>query len=273
MLSIIIVNYNSARVLKNCLQSIRETDITDSEVILIDNNSSEESEQSNFAKLVKEFEDLRLKFISLPENRGFGAANNEGAKIAQGKYLFILNPDTILRPTKNPLQKIIAFMESHPKAGIAGPKLLTPSGTVQWWGCGFKTSLSMLVKYNLGLIPKKLWNSQQPIESYWVSGAALCVPKEIFERLRGFDENFFMYFEDEDIGWRVQEAGYKVYYLGDISITHLGGQSFKKEDVKPYKKKYFYESMVYFYKKHYGPPSSTIIVIATFILRRIKYHI
>lgn len=271
LLSIIIVTYNSSGVLKDCLESIRNNkNNLGFEVIIADNNSIGENEHKVLATIEQEFKDLNIKLIRLSENCGFGAANNQGAKIAQGKYLLILNADTKLSSGKDAFQKLITFMEDHSEAGIASPKLLTSNGTVQEWGCGFKTSLSRVIKYNFGFTPKKLWNVSRPIEVFWVSGAALCIQKQIFEKLCGFDENFFMYFEDEDLCWRTQELGYKVYYMGNISITHLGGQSFKNENVKLYQKKYFYESMVYFYKKHYGPLRALIVRIITYIIMKVK---
>lgn len=251
LLSIILVNYNGADLLRSCLDSIRKTrDNLDLEIIVVANKSPHEDQLPKLLAIESDFRDLNLRLIILPHNLGFGTANNRGAQIAQGKYLLALNADTILK--EKSIREMIQFLENHLEAGIAGPKLLTQEGEVQEWGCGPRTSIWRIVKNNIGFIPHSLWLSLEPIKVDMVSGAALMVRKEVFERVKGFDENFFMYFEDEDLCWRVKDFGYDVYYLGNVTITHLGGQSFKRGETKSLQKKLFYESQDYFFKKHYG---------------------
>lgn len=269
LVSIIIVTHNSSKVLKDCLDSIlkNKTDLN-LEVILVDNNSTNENEQQNLLLIEKEYKDLNFKLIRMQENIGFGAANNQGAKNAKGQFLLILNADTIIE--NNAIQQMIEFLENNPRAGAVGPKLFTRKRKTQWWACGYKTCLLRVIGYNFGLLPFKLWRSQVPAQADWISGAALMIKKDIFEKVNGFDENFFMYFEDEDLCWRVKDLGYDIYYLGNLAITHLGGQSFKQSEAKSLQKKFFYESMTYFYKKHYGPLRALTIKIITFIIMRVK---
>lgn len=272
LVSIIIVTYNSSKVLKDCLDSILKNKTNlDLEVILVDNNSNAPNERQQFLRfLEKEYSALKLQLIQLPENRGFGTANNQGAKHAKGEYLLILNADTIIE--NRVMRLMIEFLENNPRAGAVGPKLLTQERKTQWWACGYKTGLLRVIGYNFGLLPFKLWRSQAPAQTDWISGAALMIRKDIFERVNGFDENFFMYFEDEDLCWRIKDLKYDIYYLGNLTITHLGGQSFKQSETKSLQKKFFYESMVYFYKKHYGPLRALTIRIITSIIIKVKRH-
>lgn len=252
LLSIIIVTYNSSDVLRNCLDSIvKNKGALDLEIILVDNNPAARSERQPFLQsLEKEYGALKLRLIQLPENRGFGAANNQGAKHAKGQYLFILNADTIMEDDTP--RQMMKFLENNPRAALVGPKLINGQKQIQEWGCGPKTSLLKTIKNNFGFIPKHLWQTNHPLNVEWVSGAALMIRKNIFDEIQGFDENFFMYFEDEDLCWRVKDLGYDIYYLGNITIIHLGGQSFEHNEIKPLQKKFFYKSQDYFFKKHYG---------------------
>lgn len=253
LLSIIIVSYNSSEVLiKNCLESIRKNkNNIDQEVIIVNNNTRDNGKQEKLLTISEEFFDLNLKLIKAKENKGFGAGNNEGANAAIGKYLLILNADTIIE--NNAIRKMIDFLEKNSKVAIVGPKLVYQNKKTQKWSCGPKTSLWGVIKNNLGITQKKFWESNTPTEVDCVSGAALMIRKEVFEKINGFDEFFFMYFEDEDLCLRVKELGYGVYRLGNIEIVHLEGESFRKDSSgQKNMKRMFYQSQDYFFKKHYG---------------------
>lgn len=265
MLSIVVVTYNSSGVLNDCLKSIRNNQKGfESEVIIIDNNSLNKGEQENLSLVAREFDDLGINLVKSPENLGFGPANNRGVKISNGKYLLFLNADTVLG--EDSLNKMVNFLENNPKTGATGPKLITGDGKIQEWSCGKKTSLLKTIKNNFGFIPRHLWQSESPLKVDWVSGAALMVRKSVFEEIGGFDENFFMYFEDEDLCWRIKETGYDVYYLGDVIITHLGGQSFKHSGTNSLQKKFFYQSQDFFFRKHYGVITSAIVRFLRFLI-------
>lgn len=265
LLSIVIVTYNSSRVLNDCLKSIQNNQKEfELEVIIVDNNSLNNNEQENLSLVAREFSDLGVNLVKLPENLGFGTANNRGVKVSSGKYLLFLNADTV--SGEDSLGKMVNFLENNPKTGAAGLKLITGDGKTQEWSCGPKTSLLKTIKNNFGFIPKHLWQSGSPVRVDWVSGAALMVRKSVFEEIGGFDENFFMYFEDEDLCWRIKELGYDVYYLGNLTITHLGGQSFEHNKIKSLQKNFFYQSQNYFFKKHYGIITSAIVRFLRFLI-------
>lgn len=266
-LSIVIVNYNSSSVLKNCLESIRKNkNGLDLEVIIVDSNSPKENEQANLLLFEKEYQDLALKLMLMEDNRGFGAANNKGARRAVGKYLFILNADTIVE--NNALCQMVDFLENNLHTAIVGPKLINKQKQIQEWSCGPKTSLLKTIKNNFGFIPKHLWQANSSIKVDWISGASLMIRKNVFNKIQGFDENFFMYFEDEDLCWRVKDLGYVIYYLGNTMMTHLGGQSFEHNNIKPLQKKYFYRSQDYFFEKHYGAVTTVFMKILRFLATR-----
>ena len=253
-LSIIIVNYNSKLLLEQCIGSIKKAIVNiDSETIIVDNNSTDGSKEYLPAK----FTDVKLIFNN--ENTGFAKACNQGFKNSSGKYILFLNPDTIL--TETCLTDCISFFETHPDAGAAGVRMLdengnflkeskrgTPTPSTSFFKLFGLTAIfpksKMFAKYYQGHLPEK---ENNPVEV--LSGAFMMIKREVFEKVNGFDEDFFMYGEDIDLSIRISQSGYKNYYLGAISVTHLKGGSTK------YDNKYiedFYDAMNVFVKKHYG---------------------
>lgn len=253
-LSIVIVNYNSKFLIEQCLGSVRKA-ITgiDTEIIVVDNNSTDGSKEY----LADKFPDV--KFIFNNDNAGYAKACNQGFRISSGNYVLFLNPDTVL--PENCLAGCISFFESHPDAGAAGVRMLdsqgnflkeskrgVPSASASFYKLfglaaifpGSKT----FAKYYQSHLPEKANN---PVDV--LSGAFLMVRRHVFETANGFDEDFFMYGEDIDLSLRIRQLGYKNYYLGNISVTHLKGGSTK------YNYRYvqdFYEAMNLFVKKHYS---------------------
>ncbi len=238
--SIIIVNYNTKNLTKNCLNSIfANCKSINFEIIVVDNNSQD----SSIEMLKKDFGD-KIKLIANNENIGFGPANNQGAKIAKGKYLFFLNSDTIIK--SDIFSAIKIFLNSNKDIGVISPKLLLADGSEQERAYGkFPTLFSVIAeKFKRPKIVKN-----KSLEVDWVSGAALIIRKDIFKRVSGFDEKFFMYFEDIDLCRRVKDFGYKIIVFSEIAVIHLGGKSLNKFSKR---KEYYYKSQNYFYKKYYG---------------------
>lgn len=252
-LSIIIVNYNSKLLLERCLVSLIEaTKQFESEILVIDNNSRDGSNDYLPPKFPG------VKFIFNNENLGFAKACNQGSKVASGKYILFLNPDTILSETS--LTDCISFFESHPDAGAVGVRLMdiqknflkeskrglpTPSASFyKLFGLSALFPRSKIFsKYYKGYLPEKAIN---PVDV--LSGAFMMIRKHVFEKLNGFDDRFFMYGEDIDLSLRILQAGYKNYYLGTISVMHLKGGS-TSHNYKYVKD--FYGAMNLFVKKHY----------------------
>ena len=253
-LSIIIVNYNSRTLIEQCLASIDKAIAgLNTEIIVVDNNSTDGSKEYLPSKFPW------IKFILNNENAGFGKACNQGFKASSGNYVLFLNPDTILSETC--LTDCITFLKTHTDAGAVGVRMLdekgkflkeskrgVPSPSTSFYKLFGLTAIftgsKTFAKYYQGHLPE---NENNPVEV--LSGAFMMIKREVFEKVNGFDETFFMYGEDIDLSLRITQLGYKNYYLGKISVTHLKGGS------TIYNYKYvrdFYGAMNLFVKKHYG---------------------
>ncbi|MGD8307611.1 MAG: glycosyltransferase, partial [Ignavibacteria bacterium] len=226
------------------------------EIFIVDNASDDGS-----VELIKEkFPDIKLIVNSV--NVGFGRANNQAMKLASGKYIMLINPDTIV--SENTIDKMKGFFEKNPETGLAGCKILNPDGSLQlacrrsfpgpWTSFCKVTGLSSLfpnskifASYNLTYLDEN--------ESYEVdalSGSFMMMKKEVYEKVGGFDEDFFMYGEDLDLSYRIKKAGYKVYYVHETQIIHYKGESTNRSSIDETKE--FYRAMHLFVKKHLSGP-------------------
>ncbi len=264
-LSIIIVNYNVKEFLQNLIHSINKASQTISaEIIVVDNASDDGSVEFIREKFPE------VKLFANDKNLGFSKANNIGLKAAKGKYLLLLNPDTLVR--EDTFTKMIEFFETHTDAGLAGCKILNPDGTLQlacrrsfpgpWTSFTKVTGLSSLfpnsklfARYNLSYL-----NENQTYEVDAISGSFMMFPRKVYEKVGGLDEQFFMYGEDLDLCFRIQKSGSKVYYVHSTQIIHYKGESTKRSNLD--ETKIFYNAMHLFVKKHL---SSSFLV--EFILR------
>ena len=253
-LSAIIVNYNVKHFLEQCLHSVfnAATGIQ-LEVFVVDNNSVDGS----VGLLKEKFPQIQL--IENKKNLGFSKANNQAIRISKGKYVLLLNPDTVVQ--EDTFQKVIAFMDSHPDAGGLGVKMLDGKGNfLPESKRGLPTpsvafckifGLSKLFpkskkfgRYHLGFLDK---DNIHEIDV--LSGAFMLLRKEALDKAGLLDEAFFMYGEDIDLSYRVQLAGYKNYYFPETKIIHYKGESTKKTSVN-----YvfvFYKAMIIFAAKHF----------------------
>ena len=257
LLSIIIVSYNVKYFLEQCLCSVQKAIAgIHAEVIVIDNNSTDES----VAYLQHKFSWVRFAGNSL--NTGYAKANNQGWRMAGGDMVLFLNPDTILR--EDCLQKSVAALGQDPRRGALGIHMLDGSGRfLPESKRGFPSPAASLFKL-LGLI--KIFPHSKTIAGYYqghlpekednevdvLSGAYMMVKKAVLEQTGGFDEQFYMYGEDIDLSYRIQQAGYTNYYLAGSSILHFKGESTKKNFAYT---RLFYKAMVIFVQKHYGKQS------------------
>lgn len=245
-LSIVIVNYRSVKYLKKCLASIFAVWGREYEIIVVNNDENE-----SLASVIGTFPAIII--AQRQKNSGFGTAQNAGIKIAQGKYILCLNPDT---EVLEKIEKILEYFEKNPEIAIIGPKLVNNSGRAQQWIAGAEINLWRLIKNKLSFFKDKQIQENNEITVVdWVSGGAMFIRKETFERVHGFDEKFFMYYEDMDFCKRVRQAGEKVLYFPSVSIKHIEGGS---SENKTKQKKYYYESQDYYFKKHLGAIQSKI---------------
>ncbi len=254
-LSVIIVNYNVKEFLQNLIHSLTKAAQNISyEIIVVDNASDDGS-----VELIKEkFPSVNL--IVNKKNLGFSKANNIGLKIATGKFVMLINPDTIVQ--EDTIQKMLKFFNDTPDAGLAGCKILNPDGSLQlacrrsfpgpWTSFCKVTGLSSLfpntrifARYNLTYL-----NEDQTYEVDAISGSFMMAKKEAIDKVGGLDEQFFMYGEDLDLCYRIQKAGFKVYYVHSTQIIHYKGESTKRSSID--ETKIFYNAMTLFVKKHFS---------------------
>lgn len=259
-LSVIIVNWKVKNLLRDCLKSIfSDTSHKKFEVIVVDNDSKDGS-----VEMIKsEFPQVRL--IENRENVGFGRACNQGIKRSCGNYLFILNPDTLVKA--NTLQNIIDFMESNPKAGIGGCYVYYPDGKPQSSFYKFPTPLSYFSRMfslfrifpKIRLTQKFFWeyadnNIAGPVDR--VLGGAMVLRKETVEQIGSFDEAYFMYAEELDLCYRARQKGWEVSTIPNTEIIHYHQQSSLQNIRKTTFHKF--KSDFIFFKKFY--PAYKIII-------------
>lgn len=260
-LSVIIVNYNVEHFLEQCLNSVLiATEKVDTEIIVVDNNSVDGS----IKMMQQKFPEIQL--IANKENLGFSKANNQAIRIANGEYILLLNPDTLVEA--DTFKKVVDFMDSHPEAGGLGVKMLDgkgnflpeskrglPTPTAAFFKMfGFSKVFpksKVFSKYHLGYL-----NMNETHEVEVLSGAFMMMRKTTLDKVGLLDEDFFMYGEDIDLSYRIIKGGYKNFYFPETRIIHYKGESTKKDSVN-----YvfvFYKAMVIFAKKHFSKNNANI---------------
>lgn len=258
-LSIIIVNYNTGKFVDKCLESITShLRNVDFEVIVVDNNSGEEYIKSLPVKYANYF------FYFSKENRGFGSGCNYGVSKAKGKYLLFLNPD--VEVIDSPFRKLINFLNENPSAAVCSGLTIDDKGNVSYCYNIFP-NLSWEFKQatGIGLMKTidKLNNSEkiQKNEVFkvdWFHGAFLLVRKSDFDKVNGFDDNIFLYYEDVDLQKRIRDSGKEIYCLPDVRVLHHTQSSVKNEPVKT---TYYYHlniAKLYYMTKYYNLMQRTI---------------
>ncbi|WP_308992688.1 glycosyltransferase family 2 protein [Mariniflexile litorale] len=243
-LSIVILNYNVQYFLELCLKSVNAAIRTiDAEIIVVDNNSEDKS-----CEMVKDlFPDVIL--IENKENIGFSKGNNIGVSRAKGVYLCILNPDTVV--AEDTFTSLLKFAESKSQLGIVGCRLINGAGI-------FLPESKRNIPYISAAFKKACGNSK----SYYANhlsenetgkadilvGAFMLMKREVYHKLDGFDEDYFMYGEDIDLSYKMLKSGYDNYYFGETTVIHYKGESTLRDK---YYARRFYGAMQIFYKKHF----------------------
>jgi len=249
--SIIIINYKTKELLDDCLASIFKHLRGNFEVIVIDNASSDGSVEF----ILKKYGD-RIRIIANDKNIGFGPANNIGAKNSIGEYLLFLNSDTTV--FQDILKQIINLFDTNGNIGAISPRLLLLDGNIQPFAYGRFPDIFNLLSSRF---VKNIESERGIFEADWIAGTAMFVRRDLFFNIGGFDENFFMYYEDIDLCKRIKEAGYSIYVHPGVSVVHhVGGSG---NDYAKIKKKY-YISQSYYFRKHYGRVYSYLIRIIRF---------
>jgi len=232
-ISTIIVNYNTAGLLAECLNSIAPRSGLETEVIVVDNASLDDS----VAMVTAHFPWVRL--IANSRNEGFARANNQALRVSEGKYIYFLNPDSAVQP--GAFKAMMDFMSSHTDVGLAGTRILNPDGSVQ---PSVERRYPGHKRANRDL-------QGLPGDIAWVLGASMIARRGIIEALGGFDERFFIYGEEQDLCLRIRKGGWKIGIIPDAVVVHWGGQSERDTPALDlWKKKFSAESL--FYRKHYS---------------------
>ncbi len=250
--SIIVVTYNTADQIGRCLDSIAAAACCPQEVIVVDNASTDDGA----ALIGKNYPSVRLMVNTI--NRGFAAANNQALAVCRGDFILFLNPDTEVQPEA--LRRMMAYMENHPHIGLAGPKIVNPDGTLQ-------ESVSHRYPGQ-----KRSGDELQGLKGTiaCVLGAAMIARRECLTVVGGFDEDFFLYGEDQDLCLRLRKAGCEIGYIDEAIIMHLGGQSERETPTAElWRKKTRAEYL--FYRKHYCP--ETIACISRGELLKARFRI
>lgn len=254
-ISIIIVSYNTKKLLRDCLNSLFEAGKDmNCEVIIVDNASTDGS-----VRVAKEFENfLNIKLIVNKVNKGFGGANNQGIKIAGSDLLLLLNSDTIVN--KNALERPLSYMKENKNVGVLGCKLVGIDGNVQSSGGYFPnlfnvffwmTFLDDIKPIYIRIKPYHInpnFENEYIREQDWVTGAYFMIRKKIFDDLGGFDEDYFMYVEEMDYCYRIKSKNWKIIYYPYSDIVHLGGASGTSEDAVISE----FKGLMMFFNKHMG---------------------
>lgn len=236
MISIISVNYNSKEYLEKLLSSIeKHLKSNDIELIVVNNDEK---------KLKLRQSSIKVNIVHKGKNIGFGTASNIGAQKAKGEWLLFANPDIEFIDAS--LKKTIDFLNKNKNVAIIGPQIIQFSTkNPQPWTSGEKTSLTQILFRNtIG----KPWNKKTSTSVDWVSGTALLISKKQFSNIGGFDEAFFMYFEDQDLCLRVKDSDKKILFYPDFKILHHDGKSWNNKKLQ---KSYYYKSQDIFFQKHH----------------------
>lgn len=243
--SVIIVSYNVKSLLCKCIESIFDyTQGIDYEVIVVDNASSD----GTIEELKERYDSIRL--IPSNVNLGFGKANNEGAKVAKGKYLFFLNPDTLL--LNNAILALYDFMEGHPNAALCGGNLfmadLKPNHSYNMSIPKFRSALEYVLNTSLSRESQAdtFNNTGEPKRVELVVGADMFIRKSVFDQIGRFDERYFMYFEEAILSIKIRGIGMDQYAVPDARIIHFEGAS----SIHKFTSKFYLDSFLKYYSTY-----------------------
>lgn len=248
-LSIVLVCWNNKAYLEPCLRSLYEGGLKSRfDVVVVDNGSTDGSQEM----LEQQFPEVRI--IQNDHNVGLARACNQGTEATEGRYVLLLNNDTLVNGPS--LDALVDFIDNTEDAGAVGGKLLNPDGTFQAGYANFSTLREeFLVATRIG---ERLWEgypshldfeTDRPMPVGWLSSACLLLRRDALDEVGLLDEGFFIYGDEADLQYRLQQAGWRVYYLPSATTIHYGGRSMDRWR----RRKMVYRGKMLFYRKNYGP--------------------
>jgi len=281
-LTTLIVNYNTAGLLSECIGALRKSskNITH-EIVLVDNASVDDS----VALLKAKYSDCKL--ILNDKNVGFGRANNQCIPFAQGRYVLLLNTDAFV--SEDTIDKTIAYMDKHSECGVLGVKLLGREGDLQPscryfpkpWNLFLRASGLRRFCNGVQDIDDMDWGHDKPRKCDWVPGCYYLIRKEVINEVGLFDPRYFLYYEEVDHCFSIKKAGWQVHFYADTTVVHIGGESAKTEGVLSSSGKQLdvlkYESELLYFRKNLGHGAvlnhlvlSTLVDIINLVKKVIK---
>jgi N-acetylglucosaminyl-diphospho-decaprenol L-rhamnosyltransferase len=251
LLSVAIVNHNTRDLLRTCIQSA--LDAGAEEIVLVDNASDDGAPEMVRA----EFPMIHL-IINL-NNGGMGAAANQAVERCTRPYVLLLNSDTVLR--HGALPALSAYLSAHPRAGLVGPRLRNPDGTLQPSCFHYPTPLHVALELGsmevvirriplLRQLYLRTWDHQHAQRVPWVLGAAIALRRSAFNQIGGFDQAYFMYSEEVDLCYRLRKAGWEIHFTPSAEIIHVGGASTRRARLEMTRQ--LFRSKEIFYQRHYS---------------------
>ena len=267
--SIIIISWNTKKLLGECLDSIREFAADLSYEVIIVDNASEDGSQEMVRKLYPE-----VHLIKNDHNSGFAKANNQAVKVSSGEYVLLLNSDA--RLTDSALQNLLELAKKNPAAGLIGARLLNPDGSFQASHSPFPTLWrEFLILSGLGRYFAGSWYPSRgpqvemgPQQVDYVEGACLFCLKDVYSQVGGLDEAYFMYAEEVDLCYAMKKAGYQVWYHPEACIIHHGGASSLNRRTQ--REGDLYCSRIRFFRKNYGKLQAGLLALMMYFFVIVK---
>lgn len=263
-MSIVLVCWNNKSYLDPCLKSLYEGGLKSSfDVVVVDNGSTDGSQQM----LAEKYPDVKL--IQNEGNVGLGKASNQGIEATNSRYVLLLNNDTLVNGPS--LDMLVEFLDANSGAGAVAGKLLNPDGSFQSGYAPFSTLMEeFLIATHIGEL---LWpgypshgDSNEIKATGWLSSACLLVRRSALDRVGLLDESYFIYGDEADLQYRLNKAGWKVYFLPTSTIIHFGGRSMDRWK----RRKMVYRGKMLFYKKNYGFLSTLLLRVLFFLMSFLK---
>lgn len=262
--SIVIVNYNTRQLTAQCMNSIVANEPkANLEIVVVDNASSDQSADWLEARYP------HINLVRSSKNLGVAGGNNLGIRAGRGRYVLLLNSDTLVLPGM--IDRVVEFLDAHPEVAGVGGNLINPDGTFQAGFVDFPSlSQEFLIVTRLGQLLRPWYPAHgpfpEPREVDWMSTAFMLFRQRAVAQVGFVDERYFMYSDETDLQYRLKQAGWKICYLPDLNTVHLGGRS-----STPWRRRSMvYRGKLLFFYKHYGPLPTAILRLLFAIVSALK---